>query len=154
MKILLVEDEGPKREHILAMLKRSWPQVEVDVARSVRSAVSALRTTTPNLVLLDMSLTTFDVEAGEPGGRPQGFGGIEVLRYLERFHSPVPVVVVTAYEAFSVEGKEIGLEGLSTMLKTEHPNNYVGLVYFNSLFGDWGKALEEMIEPLIPKGTR
>jgi CheY-like chemotaxis protein len=145
MNVLIVEDEGPKRDHVSTMVLNRWPDATIGVAKSVRSAIAAVRKAPPSLILLDMSLPTFDVEPGEPGGRPQGFGGIEVLRYLERYGIAVPVIVVTAYEAFSIDGKEIGLEGLAKVLGDEHKELFRGLVYFNSVFGDWRQKLEQYI---------
>ena len=109
MNILLVEDEDPKRANIIRALNKIRPASDIIEARSVNSAITQLRSTVPDLILLDMSLPTFDIGPGEPGGRPQGFGGIEVLRYIDRFKLRVPVIVITAYEAFAREGRQIGL---------------------------------------------
>ncbi|MCQ8779993.1 response regulator, partial [Escherichia coli] len=80
LKVLLVEDEGPKQAHVVNFLG-FLGEVSVNVARSVTSAMTCLEIETPDLLLLDMSLPTFDIGEGEAGGRPQGFGGIEVLRH-------------------------------------------------------------------------
>src|ERR1700761_5575060 len=103
MRILLVEDEDPKRNHICSVLSQIRPGIELDLAKSVRSAVDQMKARVSDLVLLDMSLPTFDVHPGEPGGRPQGFGGIEVLRHMDRLNIVVPCIVITAYEAFPRE---------------------------------------------------
>jgi CheY-like chemotaxis protein len=146
MKLLLVEDEGPKREHILAMLAEHSPNSIVDVAKSVRAAVHYLRNNQPDIVLLDMSLPTFEVDASEPGGRPQGFGGVEVIRYLERYKRKSAVLVITAYEAFPVAGKPVGLEKVREMLVRDHPGTFRGLIYFNSFTGEWREALASAID--------
>lgn len=71
MRILLIEDEVPKQEHILAALKEIRPSASVNVARSVRSAIEAIVAEPPDLLLLDMSLPTFDVGPKESGGAPR-----------------------------------------------------------------------------------
>jgi CheY-like chemotaxis protein len=78
--ILLVEDEAPKSTHIERFLKNLAPNVVISLAKSVNSAFDALEQNVPDLLLLDMSLPTFDIGDRESGGRPQGFGGIEILR--------------------------------------------------------------------------
>jgi DNA-binding response OmpR family regulator len=68
MRILLIEDEVPKQEHILAALKELRPGATVNVARSVRTAIESIVAEQPDLLLLDMSLPTFDVGPKESGG--------------------------------------------------------------------------------------
>ncbi len=147
MYILVVEDEAPKREHLQAFVEDEMPKAECDSARSVRSAVASIRRRTPDLILLDMSLPTFDVTASESGGRPQGFGGREVLRYMDRFGICAKTIIVTAYEAFfSEDRRELALTDLADALAAEHPSNYAGLVYYNSVFGEWRDRLRRLIK--------
>ena len=146
MRMLLIEDEDPKRNHIISVLTQIEPDAEIDLARSARSAVNYLRSRTPDLVLLDMSLPTFDVSSAEPGGRPQGFGGIEVLRYMDRFNVAVPSIVITAYEAFAKEGRQIELPTLAEQLARSHPKTFAGLIFYNALIGGWERELASLIE--------
>jgi len=147
--VLIVEDEAPKREHLQEFLAETLPQAERYAALSVRSAIAAIRDLKPDLVLLDMSLPTFDVLPNESGGRPQGFGGIEVLRYMDRYKVKAKTIVVTAYEAFfSEDRKGMQLGELAETLASKHPQNYLGLVYYNSVYGDWRQELREHIQSL------
>ena len=143
--ILRVEDEAPKRENIKALLDNMGLGEAVVEARSVGSAIRCLRTEKYDLVILDMSLPTFDISRGESGGRPQGVGGIEVLRYLDRFRVRVPVVVVTAYPAFAQGNKEIDLSSLESTLQRDHPHTFRHLVLYNSMFSTWKTELQGTI---------
>ncbi|PZQ86410.1 MAG: response regulator [Leifsonia xyli] len=102
--ILLVEDEAPKRQHIEKLLGELTPHATLFFARSVNSALDILEANEINLVVLDMSLPTFDVGERERGGRPQGFGGTEVLRHMAMAEIIRPTVVITGYEGFVREG--------------------------------------------------
>lgn len=151
-EVLIVEDEAPKLDRLVNFVSTTWPDATIRTARSVRSAISSIQTAVPDLVLLDMSLPTFDIGPKEPGGRPQGFGGIEVLRYFDLFEIAVPTIVVTAYEAFSREtGTLVNHGELNDLLSTEHPGNYRGLVYYNSLFTDWRNNLTALIQEQLGK---
>jgi CheY-like chemotaxis protein len=155
MRILLVEDDDPKRERICEFLKGRFASAHIELARSVRSAVSCLRAGMPDLVMLDMSLPTFDVGPEESGGRPQGFGGLELLRYMDRFKIAVPTIVVTAYEAFfSEDRKGIKLDTLSSDLEGKHPLTYVGLVYYNSIYGGWEDQLNSILDRVCWKAEK
>lgn len=155
MNVLLVEDEAPKQERILSFLRDHWPKSDIRIAKSVRSAVDQLRSKSFDLVLLDVSLPTFDVGPNETGGRPQNFGGVEVLRYMDLYDRPVPTIVITAYEAFSKDGKPIDHISLDDELRQQHPNSYRGLIYYNSLFAEWRGRLDSIIaEEIRPGGCQ
>jgi CheY-like chemotaxis protein len=146
MRILLIEDEAPKQGHIRAALEEIRPTANISVARSVRSAIQEMQTSPPDLMLLDMSLPTYDVGPQESGGRPQNLGGIEVLRYMDLYDLAFPTIVITAYEAFSKNGKPVDHGSLDVQLQAEHPSSYRGLIYYNSLFSEWRVELSALIK--------
>lgn len=145
MRVLLVEDEDPKLESLQRFLEEHNCAAVVVVARSVKSALAVLQSERPDLLLLDMSLPTFDISASEPGGRPQGFGGIEILRFLESTGSTIPTVIVSGYEAFAREGRNINLRALGAELAREYPGLLRGVVYFNQILGTWGAELADIL---------
>jgi CheY-like chemotaxis protein len=144
--ILLVEDEAPKRTHVERFLKNLGLELTLTVAESVNSALDALDEQLPDLLLLDMSLPTFDVGERESGGRPQGSGGIEILRHMTLAEINCPTIVITGYEAFQREaGKPVDLSQLRAELEEEFPQCLKGVLHFNSTYDEWktelGKAL-------------
>lgn len=148
MRVLLVEDEDPKRQHLLQFCSEVFQSVEIELASSVRGAIDHLRVSEVDLVLLDMSLPTFEIAAKERGGRPQGAGGIEIIRFLDMMGLKVPIIVVTAYPAIQFDGRQQTLEEVDTLLRAEHPGLYRGLVYFNSVYGGWRQELEAAMRNL------
>ena len=141
MKIWLIEDDGFKRDKLRAALADIFEEPEVFEARSAKSAFNLLAGGTPDLVVLDMSLPTFDIGPSESGGRPQGFGGVEVLREMDRRGLTVPVIVVTQYEVFGEE--RVGIGELAKRLASEHPERFVGLVYYETASEQWKKGFAE-----------
>jgi CheY-like chemotaxis protein len=142
LQLLLVEDEDPKRRHIASFVKEVMPNAELKTARSVRAALDSLDERVPDLLILDMSLPTFDVGENESGGRPQGFGGLELMRNMELEEIACPVVVLTGYDAFTKAGGQVGLNALNAELTAAHPLIFKGLIHFNSAYGDWSKNFE------------
>lgn len=146
VKILVVEDEAPKQTHIVRFLESLATGTHVVVARSVNSAIDAIEANCPHLILLDMSLPTFDIGDGESGGRPQGFGGVEVLRHMVLAEIKCPVIVVTGYEAFPREGgKPVDLTEMRMELEQEFPSLFCGLLHFNSTFDEWKQTLRKLL---------
>jgi CheY-like chemotaxis protein len=151
LRILVVEDEAPKREHICSFIQSGWPGTDIKTAKSVRTGIEEILQGNIDLLILDMSLPTFEVGANESGGRPQNFGGAEIMRYMDLYDIDIPVIVVTAYEAFSRAGRAIDHESLNEQLARDHPRFYKGLIYYNSLFAEWKKDLEVLVTSNLQK---
>jgi CheY-like chemotaxis protein len=142
LRILVVEDEAPKLNHIERFIHSFNFEIEIVAARSVNAALDVLETSLPDLILLDMSLPTFDIGERESGGRPQGFGGIEILRYMILADLNCPAIVVTGYEAFIKEsGKHVDLSQIRTELAKEFPVIFRGILHYNSSYDEWCDAL-------------
>ena len=154
MKVLIVEDELSKKENIISLLVENFNDVEIFTAMSVRSAKAELKKNLDfDCLILDMSLPTFDIGKDEFGGRPQGFGGKEVIRQILRERKNIPILVVTAYEAFSNPNfmdentKDITLDELKLQLEAYSANLRIKVIKYNTLMDDWkAKVLEFMEE--------
>jgi CheY-like chemotaxis protein len=146
MDILLIEDDQHKARQIEAFLAKRDTSMRVTLTSSVNSGMRALAENKFNLVLMDMSLPTFDIKPGEPGGRPQGFGGLEVLRFMERKALHVPVIVVTQFDKFGSGPDEMDLLSLEKVLREEHPNIFRRLIFFNNASESWKGALANAVE--------
>lgn len=142
---LLADDEQHKLDKLSAFIYEHFPDAQIRIARSVKSTLRAVSEESFDVLLLDMSLPTFDVAAGEAGGRPQGFGGIEVLRFLDYKKVRVPVLVVTQYEAFKDEERLVNLDELREKLASSHSPNFVDCLYFAPLSNAWRIPLLELL---------
>ncbi|WP_288944848.1 response regulator [uncultured Marinobacter sp.] len=155
MLILLVEDEAPKAQKVKGCISEVFVDSEFHVCRSVRSGMDYIDRNRYDLVVLDMSLPTFDIGEDEFGGRPQGFGGVEIMRDMQNNEILTPVIVVTAYETFPLLGdeesepsKEVSILELSHMLKEEFPENFVELIRYDTYLSDWKDSLVLSIKSL------
>ncbi len=141
MRILVADDEDPKLTSITEWLAHSIPSAELRVSKSVRSTISIAIDFRPDIVLLDMSLPTFDIALGESGGRPQGFGGAEVLRHFDGHGLTTKVIVITQYEGFDSNGKKFDLDELSRVLRDEHANIFIDCLHYNVVNDEWKSRL-------------
>ncbi|UST89283.1 response regulator [Pseudomonas siliginis] len=146
--ILIVEDEVPKSTQIELFLRALCLPMIIKTVRSVNSALDNLDESTPDLVLLDMSLPTIDVDIPnkESGGRAQGFGGIEVLRYMSFMGMSCPTIVITGYEVFPREGGDIDIPELRKELIEDFPNIIHGVLHYNSTYETWKTELRAAFE--------
>ncbi|MBE8599285.1 response regulator, partial [Pseudomonas cyclaminis] len=81
MKILLVEDNHFKREKVLEFLSQI-SEISVSEAASYNRGLSSAGAEKFDLIVLDMSMPTFDRTETERGGRFRVFGGKEIVSRL------------------------------------------------------------------------
>ena len=149
--VLIVEDSESKLKSIQGVVERVFPDVCLRKAYSVRSAIDALEEVTPDFIIADMSLPTYDIEVRERGGTPRPFGGIEVFETLERYEMEIPVLVVTSYPVLSEGSKSLGLTELSKKLRQDFPENFLDTIYFDSAFSDWEFIIESNLKLVVEK---
>ncbi len=151
MTVLIIEDSESKLNSIQSVLERELPSVIINKSLSVRSAIDSVLSLMPDLIIADMSLPTFDIEARERGGTPRPFGGIEVFETLERNEIIVPVVVVTSYPAITEGKQSLGLTELSKRLEEDFPDCFLGTVYFDSAYSNWECEISAFIHQVLKK---
>ncbi len=146
--VLVVEDDPYKMRSILNFLKQEYPSVEIAEARSVKGGRKRLREQKYELVLLDMSLPTFDLDGVGGGGRPQTFGGSELLKEMLRLRIFTPVVVLTQYTSFG-DGEVVRtLDDLSKDLASAHAN-LLATIYYNPTTDGWKAELLALLQKII-----
>ncbi|NVO59408.1 response regulator [Photobacterium damselae] len=145
--ILIIEDEDPKRKHIEEHIKSHLDGTALDIIffHSVSSSLDYLDDNEPELIILDMSLPTYDISEIEGGGRPQGFGGLEILRHLKMSGSSCPTLVLTGYEAFMREEGLVELSQISDELKSEFGKFLIDVLYYNSAYSEWKNRISSTL---------
>jgi CheY-like chemotaxis protein len=153
LKVLIIEDDEFKQRRIAQVVRGYRRDAEILLERSVNSGLAAIVNLRPDIILLDMSLTTFGIGPNESGGRPQNFGGLEILRQMDRLGVSIPVVVITQYERFVRESQEeVSLNTVRSELEMEHDRVFRGLVHYNSATAGWEKLLRNLITTVL-KGS-
>ncbi|WP_181315710.1 response regulator [Photobacterium phosphoreum] len=110
------------------------------------SALDFLDNNEPNFIILDMSLPTYEISDTESGGRPQGFGGLEILRYLKMSGLNCPTLVLTGYEAFMREEGIVELSQISEELNNEFGVFLKDVLYYNSAYSEWKNKISLILK--------
>ncbi len=148
MKILLVEDDEDKREDLSSFICEKLT-TNLRIARSIQSGKKALKDEKYDLILLDMTIPTFDVSPQEQGGRTQPFGGRMLLSEMTRQRIETKVIVVTQFDLFGKGEEEITLHELDMQLKDSFPKIYFGAIHFSVSITGWKDLLYKKITALI-----
>lgn len=152
MRVLIVEDERPKLNSIKEFLSKEYKNLICYEAMSVNSAMVQLDEIDVDILLIDMSLPTYDISASESGGRSQRFGGEEIIDYMTFLEKVVPVIIITQYKGFAnddTRGEILSISSLADKIAAKYPEIYKGIVYYDGSANKWRRELKEMIESAI-----
>lgn len=150
MNILIVEDEIEKANSVIRFIEQAFPTYKLTLKESFNSAFREIKVNYQqyDLILLDMTMTTFDKSTDEDGGTPQILAGCNILESMKLRRILTPVVVVSMYESF--DGKK--MNELHNELLVKYPLNYNGHVKFAYNKRDWQIELSNYIK-LIENGA-
>jgi len=140
MKILLVEDDEDKREQLISFIKE---KIKCDLfeVRSFQSGLKMIKKEHFDLILLDMTMPTFDITPTESGGRSQPFGGEMLIYEMIRREIAIKVIVVTQFDLFGKGDEEITLKELDLRLANQFKNIYLGAVQYSINYTGWKESL-------------
>ncbi|NLI35244.1 MAG: hypothetical protein GX416_01825 [Bacteroidales bacterium] len=146
-KLLIVEDLPEKAEEIKKEISTHFPDLIIVERTSYHSAIEEIfrRHEDYFLILLDITMSTFDVNAEENGGVPETLAGKRILEGMYLRDIPTMVKVVTMFESF--DGKSI--KALDQELREDNPDSYDGFIFFSFKKSDWKKQLIEYISTLL-----
>ena len=153
MRAYLIEDDSLKSDKLIAFLKREFSFLEVSIARSFQSGLQLLASATPELVLLDMRLPTFDSLPQSREGRQRPLGGYDLMRKIKRGGMQCPVIIVTQLDSFGDGNDEVSFHEISQRCKREFPGMFFGSVYFPQTSSAWEGELAALILSVFNKGA-
>ena len=146
-KILLVEDYEEKALNIIAFLHEGFPDFEVERCSAYNTAQEEIFDNPDkyDLILLDMSMTTYDLKTDASGGKPEPSAGYDILEGMYLRNIITPVIVVTMYNVF-------GRREMSSFHKEfmeNYPQNYRSYVFYSSQHNDWKNDLKNKIKEAL-----
>lgn len=151
-KILFVEDNAYKRIRVVEFLKSLPYELSIDEAYSFASGSQKLHEEY-SLVILDVSLPTYDKDSHGSGGRFRPFGGRELARKIIRRNIDAYVLFITQYEAFSDKETSISFDELRIELSRECGDKFLGLIHYDSSKTAWKENITEIFSKFDNENT-
>lgn len=154
MNILFIEDDEDKAKRVIDFVRSDVSDVQIVCARSFNSGLKALAVGAKrfDLVLLDMTMPTYDVTPSEPtGGSIEHFAGRDLLAQMKLRQIDIPVAVITMFVSFGEGSKKMSLANLSQELHSKYGNQFLGHVYYNATEEGWRDSLRTLIGKLEKK---
>ena len=146
-RLLIIEDNDSKLNHLRQFCEENLNDYEVEDRRSYNSALAEVihNGKSYDLILLDVSMNTYDISPEVSDGEQEPLAGSNILRFMKLRKIKVPVIVVTMYESF-VDG--IKIDKLDEGFREKYAEFYKGFVYYSLRNEDWINRLKELIAKL------
>jgi len=144
-KLLFVEDNDYKRNKVSDHLSSNFPNLDFIEARSYTSGVQAMDSHDFEIMLLDISLPTFDKTPVESGGRFRTFGGRELARRAIKMTGASFIIFITQYKSFSDRGNSYSFDDLVQQLEIDCGPSFGGAIFFDGSLSSWKDKLTSAI---------
>lgn len=146
MHVLVVDDDANKLEQLTSFLHTLFPGARIAQRRSYQSGLKYAILERPDLLVLDMSMPTYDLSAGEHGGRARAYAGREILQEIVRKRVPARAVVVTQFESFYHDQQRITLKELDAQMRLQFDSTYLGSVYYSASQAKWRDDISSILK--------
>lgn len=143
--ILLVEDNEFKREKIIEHIKSINPNCNIVVTLSFTSAWQTIIKHEFDIIILDMSLPSFDISETENGGDFRDLGGKEIAQRMKKRKIKTPFIFLTHYRNFSDNLNTYSFDSLKKELLTTYPEQCLDFIFFNSQDSNWRQQVKKII---------
>jgi CheY-like chemotaxis protein len=148
-KILLVEDDEKKIDDIVRYFETTHPDLDLTIKKSYKSGLREIIVNSYDLVLIDMSLPTWDSMDLEPVGSFENFGGYNIMKEMERKKIKTKALLITMFDEFGQSDTSITVNQINEVLNQQFSDFYLGYVFYNSRENDWQINLNDKISNFI-----
>jgi DNA-binding NarL/FixJ family response regulator len=145
VNILLIEDNEFKKKKLYNFLIELQNIKNIDIASSYTSGITKCLSNNYDLLILDMSMPTYDKSSTETGGDFRTYGGKEIVRKLKRKRKDTPFIVVSQHPKFSENEETLSLEEIGDSFSETSSEHYLGLVFYDTSSAVWKSELEKLI---------
>lgn len=143
-RVLFVEDDDNKIKEILGYLKSPeiiLPAHTIEVKKSYQTGLNAILENEYDLILLDMSMYTFDKTANETGGEFMQFAGEDILKEMIWNDIMTKTIIVTQYDIIG----DRTLTELKKEWQREYGDVYLGTVFYSVDETTWETDLKNLL---------
>ncbi|RDI39164.1 response regulator [Falsibacillus pallidus] len=103
VKLLIVDDEQTEREGLRVILKRAFPELNIDEAKNGKIAVQKADEFQPDLIMMDIKMP--------------GMNGLEAIELISAAHPAIKFIMITAYDTFEFARQALKLGVKDYLLK-------------------------------------
>jgi CheY-like chemotaxis protein len=140
--IYIVEDSDLKIQKIESfLLDNGCNKDKICIFRSYQSGLQAILKSPPELIILDMSIPTFDKSIDSREGRLRPLGGYDIMKKILFNKIETKVIVLTQLEFFGEGTEKISFEQLKNKCIENFSNIFLDCIYYSPTESSWCKTL-------------
>jgi hypothetical protein len=132
------------------LIGQASPELQASIARVASwfalDAENERRTLRTMSQIVDIAIQA--TENAHRGFEPEYTLDIAVLEHMLRRSIEIPVAVITQFETFPKNGKDIGLDDIRSDLLSRFPKIFKGLIYYNSRETDWEMMVDRFLDEI------
>lgn len=144
MEILIIEDNPNKLRHIINFLNEYYCEPLIDETYSFNGGKTKIYEKNWDLILLDMSLPTYDITHTEYGGDKKPVAGKNLMKRMLNRKIYTPVIIITQFETF--DDDRISLDSLNQEFNEKFNAVWKGTVFYGN--DDWNIELKKLLDEL------
>lgn len=144
MNILIVEDTEDKMRVIEKSILNIWEDSCFVEAMSYSDGIKRIYENKWDLILLDMSLPTYNITHTESGGIKKPIAGQEIIKRMHSRRINVPTIVITQFDIFGET--KISLESLNEEFREKYKHIWLGTVSYDK--PGWQNTLEVLLRSI------
>ncbi|TCI04924.1 response regulator [Corallincola luteus] len=149
LNFLIADDNYEKRQDLSDLVSENFVECNIDFSESFNSTSKMLREQTYDLVLLDMSMPSFDPRDGKSKSPVKALAGKDLMLKMRYRGISFPVIVVTQFDIFGRHSDAVGIDKLVDDLRDDFPDNFIGCVFYNTQSKSWKQELLDMISGVV-----
>lgn len=146
LKILIVEDNTYKRQRIIEIIRSDFNDYHITESYSFTTAWKLISKNLYDIVILDMSLPTFDKIDANSGGTFRVFGGKELACKMEKRNIASKFIFITQYKNFSDNINSYAYDDLKKELLNRYNSNCLGFILYSNTKSEWRNELIELMK--------
>ncbi|MDV4262643.1 response regulator [Acinetobacter seifertii] len=142
--IYIVEDSDLKVQKIESfLLTNNISSDQIMIFKSFQSGLKAILEYPPDLVILDMSIPTFDKNVDSREGRLRPLGGYDIMKKIAFKKIKTKVVILTQLEFFAegIDIERISFDQLKKKCMESFPDIFLDCIYYSPSESSWYKSL-------------
>ena len=127
------------------LLKKKYEGIEIEIRDSFRAGLRDIMSNSYDVLLLDMSLPTWERESVRKQEGFERFGGETIMREMKRKNKLIPTIVITMFSEFGMGKSFIDLENLDKHLQLQFNDFYHGYIKYSSSERKWEDELIKVL---------
>lgn len=143
MRVLIIEDTAAKMEVVEECVKDFYEEWEFTEAMSYSDGIQKIYQKEWDLILMDMSLPTYNISHTESGGTKKPIAGKELMARMLSRKIFIPVIIITQFDIF---GDNQSLESLNKEFEENYTKIWKGTISYDK--PGWQEQLIKQLEKI------